>query len=251
MTVLTARDPLHRYILIVVFLYIFLLAGLYTASFFISGADSIKPGVKYNIIQSSIKVDVVSMPKMTLRELREYEASPEVGAKVEAVEKSNNDDDSFKEKGGSLFDTLKELSKKNIKTTTKVKKGKQKQFVDSKKLDKLILAGNKISKGSALTGSQNSEDLPALQSYLEELPKLIRPSWKLPSYLMGKDLRCRIRIYIGNKGDVLRTEIIESSGDAEYDQRALSAIMKSKLPAPDNIIASDLIRGVVILGFPL
>ena len=115
----------------------------------------------------------------------------------------------------------------------------------------MILAGNKLSSGTAFTGELSSGQLTQLRRYMESLPRFVRPHWVLPSYLKEQELRCRIRVFIGKGGKLLKTKIVESSGDVEYDSYALRAIARAELPSPDESLAKELVSGVVILGFPL
>ena len=124
--------------------------------------------------------------------------------------------------------------------------------IDKRALKKLILEGNKVSQGSSITGEELIESQKEFVRYIQALPDKVRPNWKLPTYLIEKNLRCRIRIFIASDGKVVKTEILESSGDEEYDQKALSAIKQSSpLPKPSSNILKEVTSGQVVLGFPL
>jgi len=119
-------------------------------------------------------------------------------------------------------------------------------------MKQILLEGNKISAGESITGDKSEKATATFDRYLQKLPSVVRPYWKLPSYLMGQNFRCRVKIFISRSGDILKTEIFESSGNSEYDQRALSAIKSVKqFPVPDNEILSYVVSGRVVLGFPL
>mgnify|MGYP000490873941 CR=1 FL=1 len=123
---------------------------------------------------------------------------------------------------------------------------------DSGELKNLILAGNKISQGTAVTGNGGNNDGGPFVDYISQLPEQVRVYWKLPSYLMNKNLKARVRVYVGSTGQLLRAEIFESSGSPEYDQRAIEAIKASApFPVPEQNIQSRLSKGDVVLGFPL
>ena len=83
-------------------------------------------------------------------------------------------------------------------------------------------------------------------------PAQVRPFWKLPSYLRDEGLKARLKIRIDSKGRVISMEMLESSGNEEFDQRAFKAVREVKIfTAPSPAIREFLaIRGV-ILGFPL
>jgi TonB family protein len=84
------------------------------------------------------------------------------------------------------------------------------------------------------------------------LPGAIRGKWKLPTYLLEQNLKARVKIYISVKGELLKTELIESSGNSEFDSRALNAVRESApFAAPPEPVGIRLTRYGVILGFPL
>ena len=121
-----------------------------------------------------------------------------------------------------------------------------------KELAQLVLEGNKLSKGSSVTGSNDYSQNETFSNYIKELPSFVRPFWKLPSYLIEKDLRCRVKVFISKDGRILNYKIFESSGDPEFDQRAIAAIKQViKFPEPDKEIVLRVASGEVILGFPL
>ena len=220
--------------------------------------------VKENLIlvESSVRVDVVAMPRMTKKELEAMQL-PQGGAKGEegSVEESQAPDtkNTFLKKGKSFADLLKDISKKDVaKKKQKGKKGDTKsgkEGLDNKSrsdLRDLVLAGNKISKGTSLTGGSQAVKSVGFVKYIQAIPAHVRPKWTLPSYLLNQELKCRIRIYIGENGKLLKAEIFESSGNSEYDQRALSAVKRSTpFPSPEKEIVSNLNRGELVLGFPL
>ena len=154
-----------------------------------------------------------------------------------------------KAKKVDLSNLLNNLSQKKI---AKSKKVKDKNQINEKALNKLILEGNQVSKGSSTFGEVAAKTQEEFIKYIQSLPDKIRPHWKLPSYLLNKDLKCRIRAYIASNGAVLRTEVFESSGDEEYDKKAQEAVMKaSPFSKPKSEILTIITSGKVILGFPL
>ena len=91
-----------------------------------------------------------------------------------------------------------------------------------------------------------------VNSYIEQLPVHVRPYWKLPSYLMNKNLKCRVRIFLTRKGRLIKIELFESSGSLEYDKRALAAVKRSDpFPSLPSEIQELGVNGSILLGFPL
>lgn len=218
------------------------------------------------IIRSSVRVDVVGMPKFTIQELRnmQKEALPEKpiepkeikGSKSES--KAEADDvikkgdiviqEASKKKKSSFLSLINDYSKKKID----LKESKKGAHNGKSSLDSLILEGNRLSKGSALVGDYSDTENSAFSSYVQTLPELVRVHWKLPSYLLDKNLRCRIRMFISPTGQLIKVELHESSGQAEFDARAERAIRDAApFPKPEPEVASRLTGSGIILGFPL
>jgi colicin import membrane protein len=211
------------------------------------------------IVQSSVRVDVVEMPKFTVQELKKMEIAPPADDKVEAEAKETEvarpDQEAFKEVGKKvdLSNLLSKLSQKNTgKTPEKKVKAENNLNAHRADLQKLVLQGNKVSAGSVAVGDSLAQELTTFNKYVSVLPNFVRPHWKLPSYLLEKNLKCRIRVFIGANGKILRSQIFESSGVEEFDQRAMSSIMAvNTFPPPENEILARVASGEVILGFPL
>ena len=217
------------------------------------------------IIRSSVRVDVVGMPKFTVQELKKMQAEPvapaepEVAkgtkeeAKPEVEDVIKKDDLVIQEttkKKASFLNMINDYSTKKVapKVETKGEKG----GVGNKKLDALILEGNRLSKGSALVGEYTDQENSEFSAYVQNLPGAIRPFWKLPSYLLDKPLRCRIKIYISPSGELLKLELMESSGETEFDSRAQKAVREaSPFPKPVAVVGERLTQSGIILGFPL
>ena len=122
-----------------------------------------------------------------------------------------------------------------------------------RELQKLIIAGNKVSKGSSLTGEVISDkEASEFNNYINKLPEIIRPFWQLPSYLKEQNLQCRIVLYLSSDGSIIKTTILETSGNDDYDLRALKSIQAA---APFPLVTPEIVdrvkSGEIVLGFPL
>jgi TonB family protein len=218
------------------------------------------------IIRSSVRVDVVGMPKFTINELRAMQSAPvpkpveeaqgskvETKVKDEAPDVIKKDDLVIQQKGeqkkNSFMNLISDYSSKKIAPKQKSKGAAKGSKHD---LDSLILEGNRISKGSALVGDYSDEQNSAFSAYVQTLPELVRSHWKLPSYLMNQGHKCRIAVYLSSNGQVLKTELIESSGVGEFDSRAEKAIRDaSPFPKPSDEVSPRLASSGIILRFPL
>ena len=85
------------------------------------------------------------------------------------------------------------------------------------------------------------------------LVSLVFAYWKLPEYLKeDKNYRCRIQIFISDDGSLLSLNVIEKSGNEEFDKRALQTVkMAAPFPPVDPAIRKRVLNGDLILGFPL
>lgn len=223
------------------------------------------------LVRRSVRVDVVEMPKYTIKELKKLQTIMDGPASAPAVDKAaaegapaGGSDTIFeKEKENLSFtDLLKDISKKNVEKNKKTNSNSSESSKAKKKVSlavknefkELLNAGNIIKKGGALVGENTQGDLAVeeFSLYITKLPDLIRPHWKLPSYLIDKGLRCRIRLYLNQVGNVLKTEIFESSGVVEFDEKAIEAIRASApFPELSNLVQRKALNGEILLGFPL
>lgn len=234
------------------------------------------------LVESSVRVDMVAMPKYTLNELKnlssgveeakkeeptpapvEKKAEPEkVVEKIEekapekeVVDKSDptpSFEEANKQKRQNFLSKLKQIGNKKIKSEGNQKADKGLYGEKATDLKQLVLAGNRLSKGTSMTGEGNAADMTAFAAYTSKLPDLVRPRWILPTFLEGKKLRCRVRIWLSANGVVTRAEIYQSSGDNEFDQRAIEAVRSSSpFPKVADEIQKRAMNGEIGLGFPL
>lgn len=217
------------------------------------------------IIRSAVRVDVVGMPKFTVQELK---AMQEAERKAEAVEVQGKkeetktetedvikkDDLVIQEEGKSKSKTsfMNLISDYSSKKVAKKENKKGEKAGSTQKLDSLILEGNRLSKGSALVGEYTDQENSEFAAYVQSLPDLIRNFWKLPSYLKDQGLKCRVRIFLSQSGEILKLEIHESSGQSEFDARAEKAVREAApFPAASDKVAARLTNSGIILGFPI
>ena len=230
------------------------------------------------LIQASVRVDMVAMPTHTLNEMKNLssgveeakreEKTPVVEKPVEkAVVKDEPKEEKVAEKpdSGPTFEEA-QAAKKRQDFLSKLKTIGNKK-VDSEgtqKADKgvygnkdsalkdLVLSGNKLNKGTAMYGDGNAAEMTAFQAYASRLPDFIRPHWRLPDFLMNKNLKARVRVWLNMSGEVTRAVVYQSSGDSEFDQRAVEAVKSaSPFPALKEEFGKRALNGDILLGFPL
>jgi colicin import membrane protein len=227
------------------------------------------------LVEGSVRVDVVAMPRHTLKELQTLQqlASSSTGQQAVRVKTEVAEEapapivaDNSKapvievesEPKESLMDVLKRKAQQKIEPSKAPVQVAQESSspglssAEQQRLRQLVAAGNRISEGVSLSGSGSGDQLSAFNKYISALPDQVRLHWRLPSFLADQDLRARIRIYLKENGELMRTEIFESSGNADYDRRAIEAIrLAQPFPALAEEFANRAARGDIVLGFPL
>jgi len=252
MYLIEKEDQLNKYLSYAVGLHILILL-LFISVNYILDINPVKIAIKKEVemVQTAVRVDLVGLPRHTLKELEKIDLA--------AVQKDDTPEEKNTQNNETSEVEFKKVKKKiDMKSLLsgysekKVVQKKQRKNLKINNLKNIILEGNKLSQGSSTTGEMVDETQQDFVRYIQSLPDRVRPNWKLPSYLLEKDLRCRVRIYLAASGKISNMEIFESSGDEEYDQKALIAIKRSSpLPKPDAKILGRVVAGDVILGFPL
>lgn len=219
------------------------------------------------VVEQIIRVDVVGLPKLTLQELKQLRDSfedsktvsvgannlPNIKEAVENIKEESVDSSNDKE---SALDLIKSLSQQKgasyqPKRQKKNKAGVPKKNKYRKSFKKLLVEGNKLSKGTSISGRYQS-DVAEFDRYVLNLPNIIRPFWKLPSFLKEAKLNARIIVYINDSGRVVHHRFISKSGNTEFDERVIQSIERSQpFPIPISGIKDTLLSEGVILGFPL
>ena len=252
---------------------------------FMKQSDIIAENVR--LIESSVRVDLVGMPTQTLQELEalsrqvplnqdakieapkpepvQATAPPEVVVEnqteylVESEEAPTEDVDDIKDQDTSVddfFSMLRQRSESDFPAPREETAQERSQRVEQERarqrLQELVLRGNQVSEGVALVGSGSEQASDEFVIYLQSLPDQIRPHWSLPRFLQDQELRTLIRIYISDTGRLMRADVYETSGNNEFDQRAMRAVRQAEpFPPPNDNFRSRLSRGDVILAFPL
>lgn len=210
------------------------------------------------LVQSSVRVDVVAMPELTVKELKTFEQQEEVEEIPTPAERAPEpeakpDQPEFVEekKQQDFASMLKNLSQKKVEEKPTKKVEKKQNVFDRAKIQKLVAAGNKISGGSALIGGSGEAAQGEYAQYLGAMPEAVKPYWKLPSYLASQELQARVRVFLRADGSLIKAELYESSGVTEYDQRAMEAVRRAKFAPMPKGYSNRGVAGEIVLGFPL
>jgi len=260
----SSAHGLEKYLLVSLVVHLLAVFLLLIAKTIQSGKQEVR------FVESVVRVDIVGMPTHTVQELKNiakgdgnvseddltFEQSKKQQEEQEVAKKEEVSQNAFLasiQKHAQKEIKVSRLKKEKVPDKKKVS-GLQIGTGDKKNLTKLLLAGNKISQGSALVndGRSGSRLEQELDQYAAQTVEWVRPHWRLPSYLQEKLLRCRVQLFLRPDGHLIKATFKERSGNREYDQRALQAVKDaSPYPTVGDQISSRVIKGGIILGFPL
>lgn len=109
------------------------------------------------------------------------------------------------------------------------------------------IKGNIANEGTALKGLTKVE----MNEYAALLDRHIKKNWLLPEWLSGKNYEAQVRVLVSRSGQLIGKTIVSSSGNAQYDQAALSTIEASvPFPIPPGLIAESIENRGFIVFFP-
>ncbi|MCB9091887.1 MAG: TonB C-terminal domain-containing protein [Halobacteriovoraceae bacterium] len=222
--------------------------------------------VQDKIIPESVKVDLVGMPELTPAELKRLpvlsksapsdKTTTKIEDKNEETAKEETKQEESKEEAKESSETFLKKGKEKTKKKSKTKgKSKNKGKLSKKQLSELkelVLLGNKLSTGESAFGEDTSDiELSNFDRYALRVKEKVKAYWKLPAYLLEKDLRSKVRLFINKKGELVRVSFIENSGNGEYDKRVEGAIeYAAPFEKPEEEIVESLEDGKLILVFP-
>ena len=109
------------------------------------------------------------------------------------------------------------------------------------------IEGEAIREGATLTGIDKLQH----SDYISQLETHIKQYWALPEWLARKSLQASIQLRIDSRGLLLEKRIIKSSGQADFDDYALDAIVRANpLPPPPSKFSQLMESGGVTVHFP-
>ncbi len=131
-----------------------------------------------------------------------------------------------------------------LSALSRIKKSKA---ADASKTEGVTVKGNRLSEGNSLTGVEKVE----YNRYLSDLDMHIKKNWHLPEWLTDKNLTAAIFLRFDEKGQILEKKLVRSSGNKDFDNEALQAVVSSApfpIP-PENLISYFQSQGIE-LRFP-
>ena len=110
----------------------------------------------------------------------------------------------------------------------------------------VLLKGAEVSRGSDLKGVRKLEHA----EYSQSVERKVKSTWFIPQWMKDKKFETRVRIFISSSGEILRPQVIKSSGQNNFDRLALESIERaSPLPAPTESLRNILEREGILLYF--
>ncbi|MFN7904118.1 MAG: energy transducer TonB [Pseudobdellovibrionaceae bacterium] len=211
------------------------------------------------ILESAIRVDIVGLPDkisdipltppapaQTAAAPPKIETPPPAATPAVAPpkmpDKTKMDDainlDKTKSKQNEALDRLKKLN-----AIDQIKKSLENESRNSAKAAAPV-KGNVISAGSSLTGINKLQH----DQYRGLLNEHVKQNWTAPEWLSNKKLKTQVLAKFDQAGILLEKKILLSSGNAEFDTLAMTALERSvPLPEPPEKFV-DVVKynGVVI-----
>lgn len=177
----------------------------------------------------------------------------EMKAPAEKAEKSPVPEKKLKEDAKNALERLREMQKK--KTAKEAQKEREELLTERQKELKRFeetyrsaIRGNQKNEGTSSTGDLQT----AVNAYAGHIREKLNSNWALPVYLQSKGLRAVVRMYIDGKGNILRYQFTEPSGNDVFDNNVKGALQRSTpfAPPPEEM-AKGLRNSGIEVQFPL
>lgn len=192
------------------------------------------------IVQSAIKVDLVGMPEKKV-------GSPKAKAKRVEAPKVNVETNKPKAKVTKKPKVDTNAQNSAIARLKALEKLKKQQKAVEKEGTSNQVKGNIISPGTKLEGLDKLHHA----DYLNDVKSHAQQYWELPEWLAKQDLKARVRVYLDDRGYVIKKNLSVSSGNQMFDSKALEAVEKaSPFPEPPTKFRAILSVQGMVLGFP-
>lgn len=210
----------------------------------------------------TLRVDIVGLPDVLKKDLSNVPATKEVS---EILKKAAQDAEKIKPKKLPPIVVKKEIAEpdemalkpRNAANAEKSREKKLKAALDRMKaLAKISretsappIKGNKISKGSSLSGDAKESDQT---NYYDSILGRLRDNWSLPVYLSRQNLSAQVQIYIDARGRLHSFRFVRLSGNSQFDDAVKRALQESApFPVPPQELTSNVLVNGIIFGFPL
>jgi TonB family protein len=113
----------------------------------------------------------------------------------------------------------------------------------------VVVKGNKISKGTSLSGDAKEA---AEANYNDLLRARLQENWELPVWIARQNLSAQVQVYIDGRGKVRSFRFMKPSGNAQFDAAIKKTLEESQpFPTPPEGIVGSLLADGILIGFPL
>jgi TonB family protein len=112
-----------------------------------------------------------------------------------------------------------------------------------------LIKGNKLSKGSSLSGDAVESDVA---NYYDSIRERLQDNWEIPIWFKNQGFTAKVQIFIDRSGRLRNFRFIKPSGNAQFDDAVKRTISESQpfpIP-PDDVVSTVLVDGILV-GFPL
>jgi outer membrane biosynthesis protein TonB len=204
----------------------------------------------------SIRVDLVGLPSQKLNEVPAPVATPAEKPKPAPAAEPKTEVKPDADEGEISLSKKKKKKQEHAKKEKEAQK-KLKQALERIKAIERIKAlaggdeirGNRVSKGSALTGEAKT----ALETtYFDVILERVRANWELPKWIQDQSLNAKVVVYLDGRGNLKSFRFSKTSGNEQFDSEVKRTLQASSpFPVPPGAIASDISGQGILLGFPL
>ncbi len=211
----------------------------------------------------TLRVDIVDLPDALKQELRGAPKNNEIAEvlkKAEADAKKMKpvapnvpkeekvDPDELVLKPKQAAEQSKDREKKLKSALARIRSLEKLEVSDNPDTKPLVVKGNKISKGTSLSGDAREA---AEATYYDLIRDRLHENWALPVWLSRQNFSAQVVILIDGAGRLKGIRFARSSGNAQFDEAVRRTIADSDpFPRPPSELVSILENGIPA-GFPL
>jgi colicin import membrane protein len=195
-------------------------------AFFASDIPKYQPVIRVDILGLPDKRDpdkMIAAPAPT--PTHETVKAPPEKAPPKPIEKEESKTNTISQ--SAALNKLKSLSAIEKLKAMSEKNKEEKPLAEAKPTE--VVKGNILSVGTALKGLNKME----FDQYQGSLDAHVKNNWALPEWMQSQGFHATVLIKIDKTGQVIERRFIKKSGNAEFDERVMTAIEKSNpFPVP-------------------
>lgn len=219
----------------------------------------------------SVQIDMVALPNQvkdanpepidTSLPVKDKEPPPQPEAKEEpdptpvlekpSVAPAKNKKEAETRAKNAVEKIREQMKKEREEEDQKKQASLNKRKEDLKKFEekyRAAIRGNQTNNGGSATG-----DLQAtMNAYGSAVADKLKSNWGLPVWLQSKGLRATVRIYIDARGNLVRFQFTQNSGNDTFDDYVKGTVQRSNpFPPPPEEMARDLRNTGIEVLFPI